>query len=84
LTFPDDEDFIAEEAEFFEVSLIAFNISPAFIPPEFCICGRCDSAKTTAVYEYFATKMHKKTKILTADYTDFADFELKMGFETGG
>jgi hypothetical protein len=33
LAFPDDEDFIAEEAKFFEVAFIAFNISAAFILP---------------------------------------------------
>jgi hypothetical protein len=33
LTFPDEEDGPAEEAEFFEISFVAEDISPAFIVP---------------------------------------------------
>jgi len=57
LTFPEDEDFPAEEAKIFEIAFVASNISPAFIVPEFCVLrsmpyssGRFDPAKTTAVH----------------------------------
>ncbi len=50
LTFPYDENFPAGEAEFFEIAFVTFNISPAFILPEFCVCGRRDPAKTAVVH----------------------------------
>ena len=50
LTFPDDEDFPVGVSQFFKISPVTFNISAAFILPESGICGRCDPAKTTAVY----------------------------------
>jgi hypothetical protein len=50
LTFPDDEDFPAEEAEIFEVSFVASNISPAFGLPETGPCRGYNSAVSAAVH----------------------------------
>jgi hypothetical protein len=50
LTFPDDEDLPAGFTEGFEITTVSFDISPAFILPEFGVCGRGDPAKTTAVH----------------------------------
>jgi len=50
LTLPYDEDFPAGEAEFSEIAFIAFNIFPAFVLPEFCVCGGFDSTETAAVH----------------------------------
>jgi hypothetical protein len=50
VTFPEDEDFPAEEAKFFEITFVAENISPAFILPEFSPRCGYNSAVSAAVH----------------------------------
>jgi hypothetical protein len=50
LTLPDNKDFPAHRFQLFGIALIAFNISPAFILPEFSPrCGH-NSAVSAAVH----------------------------------
>jgi hypothetical protein len=50
LTFPDHKNLPAEEAEFFDVSFVASNISAAFILPEIGLCRGYNSAVSAAVH----------------------------------
>jgi hypothetical protein len=50
LTFPYDENFPASSAQLSEIMFVAFNISPAVVLPEFCVCGGCDSTVTAFVH----------------------------------
>jgi hypothetical protein len=50
LTFPDNEDFIAEEVEFFEIAFVAEDVAAAFILPEFGPCSGYNSAVSAAVH----------------------------------
>lgn len=61
LTFPDDEEFIAEEAEFFEIAFVASNISPAFILPEIGICSR-DDLHTLAQVDYNSGESYTRAR----------------------
>jgi len=71
LAFPYDENFPASEAEFFEIAFVAFNISPAFVLPEFFVCCGFDSTVTAAVHmpetavdkDYFFVPDHHKVRV---------------------
>jgi hypothetical protein len=55
LTFPDNEDGPAEEAEFFEVAFVALDISHTFILPKFGSRSGNDPAILTSVHMPEAT-----------------------------
>jgi hypothetical protein len=46
LTFPYDEDFPAGLAQLSEIAFVTFDVSLAFILPEFFMCGGFNSAVT--------------------------------------
>jgi hypothetical protein len=50
LALPNNKDFPALVSQFFEIAFISFDVSLAFILPEFWVCGGFNSAVTAVVH----------------------------------
>jgi hypothetical protein len=50
LALPYNEDFPAGFSQFFEIAIVSFDVSPAFVLPEFCVRGRPDLSITAVMY----------------------------------